>query len=254
MSKYESRQNERERASALQPTIWRPLTACLDCGFESFASKWNKMERNSLGLRNVSENIDSLCVLTFKCVYSVPAHTNPSCEAAVKAVRARAQQSAVQMYMYRMCMHRYVCVCMCMYISVYIIYKRAIEWERNRERKIARVKSESKGRECGVRLGKTATPIRVGGYTPVPNSGFEFRVWVWGFAQLLGVGVCRATRRQPTEFESSATATTTTTTITTTANRSDHNKVDRAALSLKAATRYGKSFAFAFIIAHLLCL
>lgn len=160
-----------------------------------------------------------------------------------------------------------MCVYVCTYL--YIIYKRAIEWEREqeqeRERERARVKSESKSREYGVRLGKTATPIRVGGYTPAMNSlgmsfglgsgsgprpGFGF----WGFAQLLGVGVCRATRRQPTEFESSATTTATTTTITTTANRSDHNKVDRAALSLKAGHMIWKKLCFCLYYFTLGCL
>lgn len=68
-------------------------------------------------------------------MFIVPAHTNPSCEAAVKAVRARAQQSALHVNVW-VCESMLVCVHvhsmyieLYMYVSMYlyIIYKRAIE-------------------------------------------------------------------------------------------------------------------------------
>lgn len=69
------------------------------------------------------------CVFLLLSVFIVPAHTNPSCEAAVKAVRARAQQSAVEV---SVCVRVSVCSMymeMYMYVSMYlyIIYRRAIE-------------------------------------------------------------------------------------------------------------------------------
>lgn len=62
-------------------------------------------------------------------VFIVPAHTNPSCEAAVKAVRARAQQSAVEVSVcvYECVQYVHGDVYVCVYVFVYIIYRRAIE-------------------------------------------------------------------------------------------------------------------------------
>lgn len=59
------------------------------------------------------------CVFLLLSVFIVPAHTNPSCEAAVKAVRARAQQSAVEVSVC-VCGSVYYCVHRDLYVCVYV--------------------------------------------------------------------------------------------------------------------------------------
>lgn len=142
---------ERERVCVRSPThnmaaLWQLVVS--PAGLSRSNQSGTKWKGIRLVWGTFRKNMDTLCVLTFKCVYSAGTYksfvwgSSESGESARATERCRSECECVLVCSMYMAMYMYVS----MYL--YIIYRRAIEWEtpyesmRMRER--ARVKSESK--------------------------------------------------------------------------------------------------------------